>query len=266
MATQNTRNPAVPRAPRAKPRANSVGVLAREMRKEGSQNSSITSNLSRTSENRRPTGESPFSHARVNLLQREKTSVDNQVFEMGPKARASSVDRREVGDFNKGQFLAKENAVNQGMPWCQPTMADESEKPKGRRHVLRNEHLDADQELEWVPKEVEEARFRPQGENQIDNRSHARVNIYAREVTGAAQAFEMAPMVQVPGFTTAAANVGGKDHGRRNVIHREAAKESQSAEGPIAQGYNEEGVPTYGRKVLLMPHGPREPRAPLEAR
>jgi len=246
-----SRNPAVPRAPRAKARSSSMGVLARELKKEGSQNTSISSNLSRTSEQRQPRNESPLCYARVNLLQREKTSVDNQVFEMGPKVRSSSLDYRNAGDYQRGHSLAAENAINQGMPWCQPTEHDDSVKPKARRSTLKNEHLDADQALEWVPEAVEAVRSRAKLDCDSELRSHARVNIYTREVRGAAQALEMAPMVQVCGFDAAAAQVGEKFHGRRNVLRRETNEES--VEAPKASGYADGGVPTYGRKNLLPP-------------
>lgn len=247
-----SRNPSVPRAPRAKARANSVGAFAREMKKESansSLNSSASCNVSRTSEFRRPAAESPFSHARVNHLHRERTSVDNQVFEMGPKGRSSSVDPYGCegrNDHGRCHGLGKESAVNQGMPWATPKENDDLGQPKARQHTLRREHMDADQTLEWVPE-------RAPRDNDSDVRSHARVNIYDREVGNAAQALEMAPMVQISGFNAKA--VGEQFHGRRNILHRERGEESNDA--PRASGFTDEGVPVYQRKSLLPPYVPR---------
>jgi hypothetical protein len=142
------------------------------------------------------------------------------------------------------------------MPWSQPKefKDDDSHQPKGRRSVLRQEHLAADQALEWVPKEAEALRRRGQNADS-EPRSHARSNIYAREVASASQALEMAPMVQVGGFDTAAAAVGEKFHGRRNVMTRETAE--QSSDAPRASGVGADGVPMYNRKQMLPPCAPR---------
>lgn len=252
------RNPPVPRAPRAKQRANSMGALSREQKKEGSGYRSANTSLSslnsgmRTSETRRPAVESPFSHARVNHLQREKTNVDNQVFEMGPKGRVGSVDRHTEKEFSRGHWLGKESEMNQGMPWDKPKEKDESLLPKGRRQLLRNEALEADQALEWVPS-ICQAQRKGEGDSEI--RSHARINVNAREITGAAQSLEMMPMVQVNGMMEAAAAVGQAYHGRRNVLKRESVEESNDA--PRASGYCDEGQPVYNRKQMLPPYVPR---------
>lgn len=252
MQAEKSRNPPVPRAPRAKARSNSCGLLAREMKKD-SRNSSANSIGSRMSESRRPAAESPFTYARVNSLLREKESVENQVFEMGPRIRSSSVDHRR-DNHERGHWLGKEHAVNQGMPWSQPKEEDESQLPKARRRVLHHEQRAADQALEWVPKEAMSSA--PRGDNESDLRSHARVNICKREVLGANQTLEMAPMVQVSHMPSAsAAAVGPQYHGRRNVMARETAEESNDA--PLASGMADEGVPTYGRKNMLPPYVPR---------
>lgn len=246
----------MPRAPRAKPRANSVGALSREAKKD-SANSSFNSICSRNSENRRPTNESPFTHARVHLLQRERNCVDNQVFEMGPKFRSSSLDRRD--NYERGHALAKENSVNEGMPWCKPKEEIESYQPKERRSTLQRERKAADQVLEWVPSICQVAKT--DGESEV--RSHARVNINAREVGNAAQTLEMAPGVQICRLQELAseshAAVGPRYHGRKNVMARQFAEDS--SECPIASGFADEGVPTYNRKSLLPPYVPRAPLA-----
>lgn len=246
-----SRNPPVPRAPRAKPRANSVGALSRALQKD-SANSSLSSLGSRLSESRRPAAESPFTYARVNCLNREKTAAENQVFEMGPRIRSSSLDRRE--DFARGQALAKETAMNQGMPWSQPKEEDDALVPKARRRTLHHEQQAADQALEWVPKEAATQK----GDQDHDSRSHARVNNYAREVLNAAQTLEMSPMVQISGFgSKAAAAVGPQYHGRMNVLARETAEDS--SEAPVVSGFVNGGVPSYNRKSMLPPCVPRPP-------
>jgi len=253
VQAEKSRNPPVPRAPRAKARSNSCGLLSRQM-KQDSANSSANSIGSRMSESRRPNAESPFTYARVNNLLRERNAVDNQVFEMGPRMRCASVDRRDT--FERGHWLGKEQEMNKGMPWSKPQEKDDSDASKARRNVLRHEQKEherglaefGNQALEWVPKEDMIGRSR--GDNESDLRSHARVNICKREVTGANQTLEMAPMVQVCGFQSAAeAAVGLKYHGRRNVMVRETAEESNDA--PRASGLADERVPTYGRKQML---------------
>jgi hypothetical protein len=245
------RNPPVPRAPRAKARANSCGALSRELKKDGSANSSLNSTPTKFSESRRPAAESPFSHARVHWLNRERDSAENQVFEMGPRARCSSTDRKE--DFARGHCLGKEIAINQGMPWSKPQEVDDALQSKARRHTLRHEQQAADQALEWA---ADVASHRDDSNSEI--RSHARVNVNARERSDAAQTMEMAPAVQVTSAVTSA--VGRDYHGRRNVLVREAVNES--AEAPIASGFSAD-VPTYGRKQMLPPCVPGNP--PLKA-
>lgn len=253
MEAKSTRNPPVPRAPRAKARCNSVGSLSREMK---SANSSLNSICSRASESRRPTNESPFSHARVCLLDRERNAVENQMFEMGPRIRSSSVEVRK--DFARGNRLAQESSVNEGMPWQQPKEEDVHLAPKGRCHTLKHERRAADQALEWVPAQAAKPA---RGDGESDVRSHARVNIYAREVGNAAQTLEISPMVQVRGLQgDTMAAVGDKDHGRRNVLARETADES--LEAPIASGFSGgSAVPSYGRRAMLPPPVPRSAMA-----
>lgn len=250
MEGAKPRNPGVPRAPRAKARANSCGAFARELKRDNnisSAHSSLNSTPTKTSESRRPAAESPFSHARVNMLAREKESIENQVFEMGPKVRASSLDRRE--DFQRGHALGREVEANRGMPWTEAKNSVEAPLARERRHVLRRERQDADQTLEWAhePKT-----------NTVDAaseiRSHARINVHARELTDAAQVIEMAPSVQVSNTSIAA--VGPQYHGRRNILARETAEES--TDNPMGRFGYEGDVPHYGRKQLLPPCAPRK--------
>jgi hypothetical protein len=220
--------------------------------KKDSANSSQSSIVSKSSEGRRPAAASPFGYARVHCLEREKGAVENQVFEMGPRIRSSSLDRRD--NFERGHWLDKENAVNEGMPWSKPKEQDEALLSKARRYVLHHERMEAEQDLEWVPKQA------VRNKKDEDARSHARTNTYANEVRHAAQTLEMAPMVQVCGLEQAkraAAAVGPQYHGRRNILVRETAEES--VEAVIASGVVDDGVPFHGRKNMLPPYVPNRP-------
>lgn len=261
VQSEKNRNPPVPRAPRAKARSNSCGLLARELKKD-SANNSVSSLNSRLSESRRPANDSPFAqvnYARVNCLSRERNDVGNQVFEMGPKGRSSSLDH-QLRSYERSHSCTKADAINAGMPWCKPKEEEDSQGPKGRRAILHHERLAAEQNLEWVPKEA--LTTRPHGDNDSDVRSYARHNVCKREVLGAAQTMEMAPMVQVShfGIGESVAAVGDKYHGRRNILVRETKEESTDA--PVASGYGD--CPTYARKQLLPPCAPRAP-GPLTA-
>lgn len=232
--------PPVPRAPRAKPRANSAGALARSLAKS-------TDSL-RSSEQRQPGAGSPFSHARVSLLDRERQCPENQVMPMGPKQRASSVDRT---DHLRGRGrLTEDHKQNQGMPWAIPK--EEEDLPMrapARRHTLRHEHLAADQALEWVPA----MPSRPlSGESR--SRSHARVNVYARELGGAPQALEISPAVQAAAAQTLAA--AGTCHARVDVLKREQVKQDAYTEVPRGRLGSETDVPTYGRRGMLARENP----------
>lgn len=266
VQSEKNRNPPVPRAPRAKARSNSCGLLARELKKD-SANNSVSSLNSRLSESRRPANDSPFAqvnYARVNCLSRERNDVGNQVFEMGPKGRSSSLDH-QLRSYERSHSCGKADAINAGMPWCKPKEEDDSQVPKARRAVLHHERLAADQALEWVPKEAMTTRPhapRADGDNESVARSYARCNSYKREVLGAAQTMEMAPMVQVSHFGIGqnAAAVGDKFHGRRNILVRETHEDSTDA--PVASGYGD--CPSYSRKQMLPPCVPRAP-GPLTA-
>jgi len=244
-------NPAVPRAPRAKRRANSCGVLAREQKKD-SANSSLNSFTSNSSMQRLPPesgySDNMSSYARVNHLHREKHSVENQVFEMGPRIRASSLDMREAGDFARGHALENERAGYKGMPWSQPKERDDEHLPKGRVSTLHHERQDADQARR---DEQQEALGAMRVDGVFEMRSHARVNIHARELKDSHQTLEMAPMVQVSGFE----GPTGKYHGRRNIMAREGAEESTDA--PRACGFADNGAPVFNRKQMLPPCIPR---------
>merc|ERR1719253_1507666 len=146
------RAPPVPRAPRAAPKAKcTAGALARDMwsRRPGSgsltRSSSQASN--RTSEERRPRDESPFTYARVNSLNREVTDIANQNFEMGP-SRSSSVPRL---DNARSHTLGQETEVNAGMPWKKPSKENGRPNDPARRNHLDRESKAAEQLMEWGP-------------------------------------------------------------------------------------------------------------------
>lgn len=240
--------PPVPRAPRAKPRSQSAGALTRALK--SNQEPLRCSTPTRSSEQRHPNEGSPFSHARVNMLARERDSAENQVFEMGPKGRSTSVERT---DFIRGQgrLGTQDCRANQGMPWTVPKEEDDpANRVAARRHTLRHEQKAADQSLEWVPREA--IASRPPSSDAA--RSRGRVNVHSREVGGAQQSLEFAPAVQA---ATAQAAADAKYHGRINVLKREVSKHDEYVEAPRQTGITADSdVPAYGRRTLLARENP----------
>lgn len=239
------RAPPVPRAPRAAPKAQSAGALARDMwsRRPGSGPAS-------RSESRRPREESPFSticeHRRVSSLTREVNAPENQRFEMGPQrsGRPASADRR---DYKRGHVLGQENTANgTGMPWSSSNTEELAAQQQGepavrnaaRRHTLRHERQAADQKLEWAPVPA----MHPGGEG-----SHGIVNAFKREEKEAIGEF-------LPGAARNAPPGFADQHGRRNVLNRETSTH-QSLDAPQPSGFDGE-VPSYGRKGKLVRENP----------
>merc|ERR1719253_362900 len=225
-----------PRAPRAAPKAKSnAGALARDMwsRRPGSgsltRSSSQASN--RTSEERRPREESPFTYARVNSLNREVTDAANQNFEMGPM-RAVSIPR---GDYNRSHALGQEAEINAGMPWVKP--AEEPSKPgnPARQNHLDRETKASEQRMEWGPQIVltSEAGV-----------SHLRRNTLQREE-------KEGQGLNMPGMRERGSErPASRDNRRTNVLKREDGS-LQTLNMPSASGYDAGGVPSYGRKAML---------------
>jgi len=161
--------PPVPRAVRAKPKANSRGYLARESRRDSPHvelcDRSVTP-ISQCSEARRPREESPFTYARKHSLSRERGDRDNQAFEMGPPRR----DTEERSDFRRfagaragscppprdsagdedGELVTQVRRMARG-PSCGEADIEDPVKRHARRRTLQNERVAADQGLEWAP-------------------------------------------------------------------------------------------------------------------
>lgn len=226
--------PQVPRAPRAKPRHQSAGAMARAW--DLSNQNSRSSTPTKASEGRRPRDESPFTHARVNLLKREKESVENQVFEVGPPRRPSSAGKK---DHSRGHPLGRQIEANQGMPWVAVPKELEEQPARGRRHTLLHERNDADQALEWVPE-----CCLPSGTSNVASGGyHGRVSMLKREQLDAETTLD-----------TCAGKppVAPACHARRNVLAREQAGQGTSSEMPAANGHELGGeVPVYHRRNLL---------------
>jgi len=238
-------NPPVPRAPRAAPKAQSAGALARDLwsRRPSSGN---LSNVSRTSEQRRPREESPFSqisaqqqHRRVACLSREKEMAENQAFEMGPRKRPSSRT-----DYSRGHILGKEIEANNGIPFGPEKSQDDGQAPRpaARRHTLRHEQQAAEQALEWVPE-------RHPGGQRTD---HARVSTLKREE---GEPYDFLPGASRRAASAAVANAEG-NHARRNMLQRELTS-IQSIDMPQTSGNSVDGaVPHYGRVGSLVKENP----------
>lgn len=219
------RAPPVPRAPRPAPKANSRGALSRDVWSR--RPSSVNSN--KTSEERRPRDESPFTYARVNSLNREVTDIANQNFEMGP-SRSSSVPRL---DYARSHTLGQETEVNAGMPWKKPS--EESGRPNdpARRNHLDRESKAAEQLMEWGPQITM---------NKSADVVHQRRNTLQRE--------EKDEGLNMPGVRSGSQRPASRDNRRTNVLNRESSS-VQTINMPRANGYDSGGVPSFGRKALL---------------
>lgn len=222
MEKPHEKAPPVPRAPRAPPRANSAGAFKRDAftRPDNS--------VAKASELRRPREESPF--ARVSALTRERESVENQIFEMGPRRRPSSAPKV---DFKRAHILGQERQCNDGIPWGagKDDDADKPQRNPARRLTLQRENQAADQGLEWVPEVA-----RPIGAGAAASAADfCRVNVLAREQ--ATSVLDVQPMPT-------------KDFGRRNVLKRESFT-GASINTPMPSGYEAGCVPVYGRKQVL---------------
>jgi len=216
--------PPVPRAPRAKPKANSAGALARDMWRPSS--------ATRSSEERRPREDSPFSFARVSKLTRERESVENQRIEVGPPKLPDKTDHK------RSHSLGQAIQANQGIPWSDlPPTGLQAGKDPARRNTLKHEFLAADQDLEWVPKVECKA---PGG----------RMDALAREQRADEESREWSLGVRGPDHAPTAGCDNPGYHGRRNVICREM--QEHTTDMPRASGcVPDSGVPAYGRKSVL---------------
>jgi len=237
--------PPVPRAPRAKPRANSAGALARDQ--WGSTRGHSMPSSARSTED--PLGRSreasPFAtFARVSLLSRERDSVECQQMEMGPRKK---LDGRK--DFSRGHALGKGIEANTGIPWSSRPPEEIQARDPARRNVLEQERRLADQVLEWAPK-VE-----------LGPCAVGRRNELMRENTEAEESREWGFgkrnrwCGQAP--TGPGAEVGY--HGRRDILAREQQDESTDMPGRTSLAAAEgsgSGVPSYHRRSMLPPPQP----------
>lgn len=243
--------PPVPRTRRAPERKNSAGAFARAAYERPDSHGSVGS--TRSSEQRRPSGESPF--ARVSHLSRERESSENQRFEMGPGPRAKPVGEQ---DHSRGHILGRETEHQEGgMPWQRghdEESEDRSKGPAARRSVLRAEQQAADQGLEWVPSACRKPPRRPDGVADEQERTHGRRNELARERVAADEAASAFPSL------AAGAGLGPQSHGRRQVLQREEQKVGHAPALPSCLPGEHgtvpaEAVPSYGRRNLLEREG-----------
>lgn len=231
--------PAVPRTRRAMPKANSAGALTKDTY---SKSSSLASTPTKSSEYRRPREDSPFTHARVHSLGRERDSAENQVFEMGPaKALPTSI----LTDHSLGHVLGQQDNGRMGMPWKPSKEKDEINRDPARRNTLQHERLKANQEFEWTPGVA--ACAAPEG---ADVGYHGRMNMLKREELMSEQQGS-----NLPGGRSSSLPPD-QGYGRRNIMAREQAY--QSIEMPLAVGVEPgSDVPFFGRRDILHKEQPR---------
>lgn len=220
--------PPVPRAPRAKPKASSTrGTMAREGRKENphveiSDKASSSTSLSQCSEARRPREDSPFAYARKHELSRERTSKENQGFEMGPPRIHSEEQRANHRRFPRaGSCPPLRDQKPTIVPNGCTKNADELEgvsdelllKRHARRHTLQHERETATQTVEWS------------SERDVGMSSHARRQVLERENSVA-------------------------DASRQQTFARVIARDSSSP--PILNTGSSAEVATHKRKSMLV--------------
>eukprot|EP00929_Paragymnodinium_shiwhaense_P043073 TRINITY_DN22195_c0_g1_i1.p1 TRINITY_DN22195_c0_g1~~TRINITY_DN22195_c0_g1_i1.p1 ORF type:complete len:286 (+),score=34.23 TRINITY_DN22195_c0_g1_i1:91-948(+) len=246
--------PPVPRTQRAKPRANSCGALRKASwsRASGCPSGvdrigagSPTMGAEKPSELRRPRAESPFNYARVNSITRERDSIENQIFEMGPRR---NIIPEIKNDFSRGHILGRENEHNGngGMPWdevCEKSAPQPGPRDHSRRRTLHHERQAADQALEWVPTNGAAAPAGPK-------EPRPRVNTLRREEK------EGAHSIEYPGSRPTGCTSGNEgQYGRRSVLRREQGK-NELESFPTPRG-NAGG---YGKKNLILNECPIQPK------
>lgn len=230
--------PPVPRAPRAKARANSCGALAKAAKLVSEDALNIFgagATPTRSSELRRPREESPFVFARVNKLDRERDEIENQAFTFGPR-RSIVPELRE--DYGRGHILGREIERNIGVPMGDIAPAMPEMKEPARRNNLQRERQDADQQLEWASAPAPKVQAR------------GRRNVLSREE--AEGALECPSVRPVPGAAVSSGAVGS--HNRRNILRREQVQEESF---PTPRGAGD----GYGKRNLLIRECPQAPVA-----
>lgn len=187
----------------------------------------------RLSHQRHPSSESPFSHARVSSLLRERDAVENQRFEMGPLRRPPSPGLK---DYKKGHALGQATQGVGGVPLGTIEERDvEAVGPRARCNTLQNEYRAADQVLEWVPELSRCAK------NASDGEGHGRLNVFNRERASSEDTREWALGVRP--------QENREGRGRRNVLLREEQTETFNL--PQQACNLGPAVPSYGRKEML---------------
>lgn len=245
---QRGSQPGVPKAPRAKARANSYGALAKALSKQGGGSLDIfaapgsASEVTKASELRKPRAEDgSFAYGRVGQLHRERHQLENQVFEMGPR-RMIVAEPRE--DYSRSHALGKAVEGNQGVPLgVDVTRPVEQAKDPSRRRTLDHERKTADQQFEFGPA----ASLDADGNNaaSLEPRCRGRRNVLAREDREGAFDCPLKPPVALPIGGCGAPVAGGGYHGRRSVLAREQSTGAESF--PTPRG----GADGFGKKNLI---------------
>lgn len=247
--------PPVPRAVRAKPKANSRGYLARESQRDSPHvelcDRSVTP-VSQCSETRRPREESPFTYARKHSLSRERSDRDNQAFEMGP-SRRNAEERKDFRRFTgaragscppptdsgvdeDGEFVTQVRRMARA-PCGGEADIEDPVKQHARRRTLQNERVAADQGLEWIQQSAKASV----GAAPAELPSHARRSRLDRENDTVDKLSEL--------HNADGAATFGRVMGRRDGSAPPAVRSGTEAEvGALA------GEVYHGRKSLLA-HG-----------
>lgn len=195
--------PPVPRAPRAKPRSSSFGVLAKKMwsNKGYSQGDYSLEN----GDMRRPRDESPLNYARKNNLQRELDIVENQGFVFGPQMICAPTK----DDFSRSHTLGNELERQKGGVPLGDLENDSLEvllQNPARKQTLLHERNAADQTLDFHPSV---STMTLEAEKSAQKRDRSRKNTLSREVK------EMGSDCSAKGAD------GGASYARRSVLTRE---------------------------------------------
>eukprot|EP00931_Biecheleriopsis_adriatica_P076318 TRINITY_DN50038_c0_g1_i1.p1 TRINITY_DN50038_c0_g1~~TRINITY_DN50038_c0_g1_i1.p1 ORF type:complete len:291 (+),score=47.75 TRINITY_DN50038_c0_g1_i1:48-875(+) len=244
LSVSRSKAPPVPRAPRAPSKPQSAGALARDMW-SGRKSPGESHVISRPSEQRRPREESPF--ARINMLSRERESVDNQEIEVGPARRRPDRPASADRGYQRGHVLGKESSAFSGIHWSQVSSGEEVPRDadgrvKPRRQVLQREMQDAAQEWEMGPQAARGSADAAAPAS--SERDFSRRNTLAREQAKAADESH-------PDKSHSALKADGY-HGRRNVLNRECAKDGDTLNMAKPSGVEASGgAPIYNRRNSL---------------
>lgn len=222
LESEHGKAPPVPRAPRAPVKPHSAGALAKATWSRRPSEGHLTVH----SENRRPSGDSPF--ARINWLKREQECPENQAIEVGPARRAESTVADQ--DFRRGHILGAEVSSFKGIHWSKVSNYEANDRPLIRKSLLK-EMQEAPQHLEWLhapPPSV------------YEERDYSRRNVLARE----AKEDEDRHLDQRQG--------SGTGYGRRNVLNREVAKDGDTVNMPRPAAVEAGGAPVFARPRTLV--------------